>query len=276
MPELPEVETVVRDLRPRLVGAAIARVTTSREKLRRPWKKIWTSRVIGAKFEAIHRRGKWIIIDLDNDGRLLLHLGMTGQLTVVDAATPLTDHLHLRFDLNPKNRQLRFRDPRRFGSADWFASESELNAFLDDRLGPEPFDLNPAAFRTELTRTNRSLKALLLDQKVIAGVGNIYADETLYRLGLHPETRASDVPRNLVEKLRAMIPTVLREAIEKRGSTIRDYIGGSGLEGGFQNEFRVYGRDGEPCLKCKTAIETVRVAGRTSHFCPSCQKRVVK
>ena len=166
---------------------------------------------------------------------------------------------------------MRFRDPRRFGSADLFADEATLTAFLDARLGPEPFDLTADQFRAALARTTRPLKAVLLDQSVVAGVGNIYADEALHRAGLHPETRANAVSAASVERLRLAVVAVLTHAITERGSTIRDYIGGSGLKGGFQDEFRVYGRTGSACLACAAAIVMLRVAGRSSHFCPACQ-----
>jgi formamidopyrimidine-DNA glycosylase len=271
MPELPEVETVVRDLRPLLVGARVAAVTVGRRKLRRPWRKAWAGQLRGATVEGVRRRGKWIIVDLDAGRRLLIHLGMTGQLTVNPAAAPVPDHLHFVFELGDGARQLRYRDPRRFGSVELLADEAAVQAALGGKLGPEPFDLVAADFRSAIRGTNRTVKAILLDQAVVAGVGNIYADEALFRAGLHPERRGKAVTDAEADRLREAIAAVMRHAIERRGSTIRDYVGGSGLRGGFQDEFRVYGRDGEPCPTCRTAIAVVRVAGRSSHHCPSCQ-----
>ncbi|OWK43127.1 bifunctional DNA-formamidopyrimidine glycosylase/DNA-(apurinic or apyrimidinic site) lyase [Fimbriiglobus ruber] len=275
MPELPEVETVVRDLRPLLVGKRLRAVRTGKQSLRRPWQAAWTRPLTGATVAAVRRRGKWILIDLDGKAsspRLLIHLGMTGQLTVAAASVPQPDHLHLWFDLDGGDQQLRFRDPRRFGSADVFPDETALEAFLAERLGPEPFDLDAAAFRASLRHTTRPIKAVLLDQTVVAGVGNIYADEALHRVGLHPETRAQTIGSARADALREAVTTVLLHAIENRGSSIRDYVDGEGQKGGFQHEFRVYGRGKEPCLTCATTIEVVRVAGRSSHFCPRCQK----
>ena len=228
MPELPEVETVVRDLRPLLVGRRLARVVAGVKPLRRPWQAAWDAPLTGAKVAGVTRRGKWIVVATERPGRLLIHLGMTGQLTVVPHRTPPPNHLHLAFPLDAGEAELRFRDPRRFGSADLFADEATLTAFLDARLGPEPFDLTAEQFRGSLARTSRPLKAVLLDQSVVAGVGNIYADEALHRAGLHPETRANVVSAASAERLRAAVVAVLTHAITERGSTIRDYIGGSG------------------------------------------------
>jgi formamidopyrimidine-DNA glycosylase len=270
MPELPEVETVVRDLRPLLVGRRIAAVRVSRRKLRRPWRKDWAARLVGSAVAAVRRRGKWIVLDLDSGPRLVVHLGMTGQLTVAPAADPVLDHTHLVFELEV-GCQLRFRDARRFGSAELFADEAAVQAFLSERLGPEPFDVDPAAFRDALRRTGRAVKAVLLDQTVVAGVGNIYADEALHRAGLHPQRRGRSLSTAEADRLREAVAAVIAAAIESRGSTIRDYVGGSGLRGGYQDEFRVYGRAGEACPACSAAIEVVRVAGRSSHYCPRCQ-----
>ena len=271
MPELPEVETVVRDLRPLLVGRTLTAVRVGANKLRRPWLPAWEADVVGARVAAVRRRAKWIIVDLDPRGScLLVHLGMTGQFTVAPSADPVADHTHLVFPLD-NGHDLRFRDIRRFGSVEWFPDPATVEAFLADRLGPEPFDLDPAAFRDAVRRSARPVKATLLDQTVAAGVGNIYADEALHRAGLHPERRGPTVTAAEADRLREAVAAVLTRAIESRGSTIRDYVGGSGLRGGFQNEFRVYGRTGQPCPGCTTAIAVVRVAGRSSHFCPRCQ-----
>lgn len=272
MPELPEVETVVRDVRPELVGRTVRAISVSRLSLRRPWQPAWTDRLIGLRFLAVRRRAKWILLDLDDSSRLVCHLGMTGQLTVEADSSPVKDHTHLNFQLD-NARQLRFRDVRRFGSVEWFADETAVLAFLGERLGPEPWELEPKEFADTVRRSGRSLKAILLDQSVAAGVGNIYADEALHRAGLHPEQTGQQTSTAQAERLCRAIVEVIDHAIALRGSTIRDYIGGSGLRGGFQDEFRVYGRDGQPCLKCQKVIEVVRVAGRSSHFCPACQSR---
>ena len=244
MPELPEVETVVRDLRPLLVGQTIAKVTVGPNKLRRAWDKKWTRRLLNQIVTAIRRRGKWIIVELDSGECLLVHLGMTGQFTIGESSAELLNHTHLVFDLRDGLKQLRFRDPRRFGSVDLFANVADVELFLNERLGPEPTDVESVYFRERLSKTARTLKAILLDQTVIAGVGNIYADEALHQSKIHPERRGNSLTKPAIERLRQAIVTVIEFAIECRGSTIRDYIGGSGLKGGFQNEFQAYGRTG--------------------------------
>src|SRR5262245_2916569 len=173
MPELPEVETVVRDLRPLLTDRAIRSVRRSRLKLRRPWKGAWDAAVRDARIEGVRRRGKWILVDLGGSPVLRVHLGMTGQFTVVCASQAKPDHVHLRFELDD-GVELRFRDPRRFGCAEWFADRVALATAMDRELGPEPFGLDAAYFRHSIRRTERNLKAILLDQTIVAGVGNIY------------------------------------------------------------------------------------------------------
>jgi formamidopyrimidine-DNA glycosylase len=273
VPELPEVETVVRDLRPLLAGARLTAVTRAgRKALRRPWSAGWSARLLGRRIEGVGRRGKWIILDVEGAGHLVVHLGMTGQLTVVGAAEPRVAHTHLVFGLEG-GRELRFRDIRRFGSATLLAGREALEAFFAARgLGPEPFDLPAAYWRQRLAATRRCLKAVLLDQGVVAGVGNIYADESLFRARLHPARPACDLDAAAADRLRRAVAAVLCRAIDRRGSSIRDYVGGSGLRGGFQEEFQVYGRTGEPCPRCGTPIACTRLAGRSSHFCPRCQK----
>ncbi|MBP3958553.1 bifunctional DNA-formamidopyrimidine glycosylase/DNA-(apurinic or apyrimidinic site) lyase [Gemmata sp. G18] len=273
MPELPEVETVVRDLRPLLVGRTITGVRQSKHKLRRPWKPAWNANATGARVEGVRRRGKWILIDLaprSPSPLLRVHLGMSGQFTVVPAIQTEPDHLHVVFALD-SGSELRLRDPRRFGSAEYFPDRAALEAEMHTDLGPEPFGLDADYFRGAVRGTARNLKAILLDQKIVAGVGNIYADEALFRAKLHPGRTGKSVTNAECDLLREAIEAVLSRAIESRGSTIRDYVGGSGLRGGFQNEFAVYGRTDGPCPVCGTAIACARFAGRASHYCPQCQ-----
>jgi formamidopyrimidine-DNA glycosylase len=272
VPELPEVETIVRDLRPLLVGRRFASVRrVSDLELRRPWDRAWPELLSGRRVEAVSRRGKWIVLHLDDGSFLVVHLGMTGQFTVVEAGAAIPDHLHLVFTLKD-GRQLRFRDSRRFGSATRFAGAAELEALFEENgLGPEPFDLDPQRWRSALKATTRAIKSVLLDQGVVAGVGNIYADEALFAARLHPGRKACSLTRAEADRLRAAIAEVLRGAIEKRGSSIRDYVGGSGLAGGYQDEFRAYGRKGSPCPRCGTPIAGVRLGGRAAHYCPTCQ-----
>ena len=292
MPELPEVETVVRDLRPLLVGRSFVKIEVGRKALRRKWSRKWEASLLQRRVHAIDRRGKWILIELPTSvgqalqpdcqagepdlqrresGWLLVHLGMTGQFTVVGADLPRGTHTHIVFTLDD-GRELRFRDVRRFGSVTFHPSRDKLDAvFVKNGLGPEPFDLDAATWQAALAASKRNLKAILLDQSVVAGVGNIYADESLFEAKLNPRTLGNTLTPKHAEALRRAIVKVLHRAIDRRGSSIRDYIGGSGLKGQMQEEFRVYGRTGEACARCRVAIERIVLAGRSTHFCPSCQ-----
>jgi len=271
VPELPEVETVVRDLRPALVGRIVRSAAAGPLALRVPWRGEWAALVAGATITAIRRRGKWILIDLQGGGALLGHLGMTGQLRVLRADEPAESHTHLSFTLDD-GHELRFRDIRRFGSFQYLAAASDLDTFIGERLGPEPWDLQPASWYRDLRSSRRPLKALLLDQAVVAGVGNIYADESLFAARLPPRQRGALTTRVQAERLRLAILATLDQAIAARGSTIRNYVGGSGLEGGFQHEHRVYARAGKACLVCGELIHMMRLAGRSTHWCPGCQR----
>jgi formamidopyrimidine-DNA glycosylase len=274
VPELPEVETIVRDLRPRLVGRVVGKPRVSRRPLRKRWVAAWGAQIHGRRIEAVQRRGKWIILVLDGDRFLVIHLGMTGQLTVTAAENEMADHTHLIFELDDGREQLRFRDIRRFGSATFYADRAALEAFFGESgLGPEPFGLDAEYWRDRLAATRRNLKAVLLDQRVVAGVGNIYADEALYEAKLHPALIADKLNGAQADRLREAVVTVLTRAIEKRGSSIRNYVGGSGLKGEYQREFRVYGQFEQPCQRCHKPIARSRLAGRSTHYCPSCQKK---
>jgi formamidopyrimidine-DNA glycosylase len=269
VPELPEVETVVRDLRPHLAGRRIVRVRAGDKPLRRAWSADWAAALAGRRVSAVRRRGKWILIDLDR-GLLVAHLGMTGRLTAGPADRPVEDHTHFVADLEDGG-QLRFRDVRRFGSIAYHSDAAEVEAILNGQLGPEPFDLAPADFRRALAATARPLKAALLDQRLVAGVGNIYADESLFEAKLPPGKLGRATTPGEADRLRKAIVKVLTRAIDRRGSSIRDYVGGSGGRGSYQHEFRVYGRTGEPCRRCGTPIARARLAGRSTHYCPNCQ-----
>ena len=271
MPELPEVETVVRDLRPLLADRLLANISKSGSKLRRPWKKEWGNQLEGKKILGLRRRGKWILMDISGDFCLIIHLGMTGQLCVFPRQEPLEDHTHLVFELGNGAYQLRFRDVRRFGSAELIPSAKVTDFFEKKHIGPEPFDVDPDYWHKAIKASKRNMKAILLDQQVVCGVGNIYADESLYAAGIHPARKGASLSHEESQKLIKCVEKVLKNAIEKRGSTIRDYIGGSRLKGGFQDEFMVYGRDEESCMKCNSKIHRQVLAGRSSHFCPKCQ-----
>jgi formamidopyrimidine-DNA glycosylase len=228
--------------------------------------------LIGRRIESVSRRGKWIVIHLEEERYFVVHLGMTGQLTVVSSERPRADHTHLWLDLDERSAQLRFRDVRRFGSASLFANRATLEEFFRrSSLGPEPFDIDRFYWREKVAQTRRCLKAVLLDQQVVAGVGNIYADESLFAAMLSPSQLGRQTAAREADRLRMAVVKVLRRAIDHRGSSIRDYIGGSEAKGRFQNEFCVYGRAGQPCVRCRAIIQRIRLAGRSTHFCPRCQ-----
>jgi formamidopyrimidine-DNA glycosylase len=271
MPELPEVETVARDLRPLLTGRSLVGLRRSRKPLRQAWDKSWEKKLLGRRVEAVHRRGKWLLLELDAGAFLMVHLGMTGRFTVVAPEAPVEPHTHLVFRLDNAH-ELRFRDARRFGSVSYFPDRPSWEAFLTTRLGPEPWDLKPAEFRAALKGTKRPVKAVLLDQTVVAGVGNIYADEACFAARIDPRRPGNALRPAEADRLLHAVRAVLDRAIESRGSSIRDYVGGSGQRGGFQDRFAVYGRTGEPCPRCGRPIESVRLGGRSTHYCPRCQK----
>jgi formamidopyrimidine-DNA glycosylase len=275
VPELPEVETVVRELRPRLVGRRVVSARAGKHALRKPWRPARAKALAGRRVESVTRRGKWIVVGLEGGPFLVVHLGMTGQLTTAPAGAPRAAHTHLVFGLDD-GTELRFRDVRRFGSATVFLGRDELDAsFAAAGLGPEPFGVDRAYWRRRLGETARPLKAVLLDQRVVAGVGNIYADESLFRARLHPARPGRDLDAAAADRLRRAVAEVLTRAIERRGSSLRDYVGGNGEPGGYQKEFLVYGRTGAPCPRCHAPIARTRLAGRLTHYCPRCQPAVV-
>jgi formamidopyrimidine-DNA glycosylase len=271
MPELPEVETVARDLRSLLVGRTLVGLARSRKALRQSWSKAWEAKLVGRRVEAVHRRGKWLLLELDGGAFLMVHLGMTGRFTVVPPEAEPERHTHLVFRLDNAH-ELRFRDARRFGSVTYFPDVASWEAFLATRLGPEPWDLTPADFRGVLNNTKRAVKAVLLDQTVIAGVGNIYADEACFAARIDPRRPGNALRPAEADRLLHAVWAVLDRAIEAKGSSIRDYVGGAGQPGGYQDQFQVYGRKGKPCPRCGGLIQTVRLAGRSTHFCPKCQR----
>lgn len=272
VPELPEVETVVRDLRPGVQGRRIISVTASSQRLRNPWSAAWGPCLVGRIIRTVHRRGKWILCELNGGSSLVFHLGMTGQLTIRSAAEPVSPHTHLTFGLSPGSMELRYVDIRRFGGARFFSDSRECERFFEQSgLGPEPFNLDRHYWAGCLRRTDRCLKAVLLDQRVVAGVGNIYADESLFEAGLYPGRPGSSCTPEEAQRLARSLATVLKRAIRRRGASIRNYVGGFGLRGKYQTEFRVYQRSGEPCWRCQAPIAAIRLAGRSTHYCPRCQ-----
>lgn len=278
MPELPEVETVVRTVRPSLVGARIAAVTSSGHALRLGRAldlRALETLAVGARVRAVRRRGKYILIDLEREtargGGLLVHLGMSGSLRVQAARVPRVPHTHVVWTLDDGARELRYIDPRRFG---FVAALADLEGAPElAHLGPDPLlDLNPTALSVALARSRAPLKAFLLDQRHLAGLGNIYVCEALFHARLHPETPAREAQR-AAPALATAIQHVLTLGIENRGTTLRDFVDAHGGSGGNQRALVVYGREGEPCVTCARPIRRVVQAGRSTFFCGHCQKR---
>jgi formamidopyrimidine-DNA glycosylase len=274
LPELPEVETVVSDLRPHLSGRTITDVQVSNPAIvRHPNPTAFAAALRGRLIESLGRRGKYILFRLDEDELLIVHLGMTGQLRLIDPAEPRPAHTHAVFALDG-DRELRYRDVRRFGRL-LLGRESELVALGRlPRLGPEPIEDAFTARDLYLRLRGRTapVKALLLDQKVVAGVGNIYADESCFLARVRPDRPGGGLSRPAVTRLHRSLRDSLLAGIANRGSSVNDYVDAWGRQGRQQEELRVYGRAGRPCPACGRPLESVRIAGRTTVFCRRCQR----
>jgi len=273
MPELPEVETIVADLRPHLVGRTIVDCELRFPSIvRHPEPETFIDSITGLRIEAVGRRGKFIFIALGEGRLLVVHLGMTGQLRLVDAATEIPNHTHAIFDLDD-GKQLRYRDPRRFGRLLLGTQDELLISGTLPKLGPEPIDptFDAEALFERFRRRRAPVKAVLLDQSTVAGVGNIYADESLHRARLRPDRIAGSLSRKSVRRLHESLRDSLEVAIRNRGSSVDTYRDAWGDMGSQQEELLVYGRAGEPCLTCGRPLSIVRIAGRSTVFCRRCQ-----
>ena len=278
MPELPEVETIVRELRREIKGARIAGLKVRKAGVFVPSRGLSKRSLEGKRVLELRRRGKYIIIDLSGGVSLVVHLRMTGRLLVCSGRPPTSDlrlpydkHSHCIFSLD-KKRTLIFNDFRRFGRI-LLMKTSELDAYFAQRLGPEPFDLKPKGLLAMARGKKTVIKAFLLDQKKLAGVGNIYADEALYRAKIHPARKLDTISDVELKRIHAAVIRVLKEAIKGQGTTVADFRRSGGQTGLFQNKLRVYGHAGEKCPRCKSTIKKTRLAGRGTHYCPKCQPR---
>ena len=299
MPELPEVETIARGLAKRVTGDVIESVWLGQKK--EPLKSSASAiakTLEHSRIAAVRRMGKHIVFDLDQDpvapsaaapsrkskrtasrgqanpgkdalasstAQWIVHLGMTGRLQVCEPEAEVAKHTHAILKLS-SGRELRFVDPRRFGRL----SVAQAGNF--DAAGVEPLEIDLDRFIALFRGRKTPIKSALLNQKLLRGVGNIYADESLFRAGLRPRRRASTITREQLAILLGTIREVLKEAIALGGSSISDYVNSDGEEGFFQLQHRVYGRESEPCLVCKTAVKRIVISGRSSHYCPKCQK----
>ena len=261
MPELPEVETIRRRLEPLLSGRKIVRVEINDPRLTRPVPaNELAAGLSGERIEVLDRRGKYLLVRLESGLTLVIHLRMTGSLRHRRAGAEQVAHERARLELDDGS-ELAYRDVRRFGT--WhLLTPDALEEYLDARVGPE-----------RLAGRRAPLKAALLDQRTLAGLGNIYVDEALWRAKLHPTRPAASLGKPALVRLYDAIRKTLEIGIARQGSTLRDYALPDGESGSMQAEFRVYGREGEPCERCGTAISKTRIAGRGTWFCPRCQRR---
>ena len=288
MPELPEVETVRRGLAPAMEGARFAKVEARRRDLRWPLQKDFAKRLEGKTVEGLGRRAKYLLADLSSGDVLVMHLGMSGSFRVGQDAKPgvyyherskSTAHDHVVFHMS-NGAIVTFNDPRRFGSMKLVARSKLDSEPLLRSLGPEPLgnEFNAAMLARACTAKKTSLKVALSDQRVVAGLGNIYVCEALFRARLSPRRQASTIvdrdgkPNARAVALVDAIKAVLQDAIAAGGSSLRDHRRTDGALGDFQHNFRVYDREGEPCPKCKGKIKRIVQTGRSTFYCPSCQK----
>jgi len=269
MPELPEVETTRRGIEPHLLGQTIRGAVVRQPRLRWPVPDL-AGLLTGASVEAVERRGKYLLLRFAH-GTLIIHLGMSGSLRVLPAGSPPRPHDHI--DLLFGRHCLRLHDPRRFGAVLWTTGDPLEHPRLRD-LGPEPLsDRFDGAYLHAISRQRRiAIKSLLMDGKVVVGVGNIYASEALFRAGIHPQRTSHRVSRARLDRLASAVKAVLRYAIRRGGTTLRDFLNESGEPGYFAQELAVYGRAGEPCRVCGSTIKTRRIGQRASAFCPVCQR----
>jgi formamidopyrimidine-DNA glycosylase len=273
MPELPEVETVRRGLERRVLGRTIVRVEVREARLRTPLAAATLKRqLVGRRIEALDRRAKYLLLHLSDAHVLVFHLGMTGRLSVEPAVAPLRPHTHVRLGLEPPD-ELRFADVRRFGML-FVVRRDRLDRhprFL--HLGPEPLGpgFTPEYLAERARRVRKPIKNFLMDASVVVGVGNIYATEALHRAAVHPNTPAGKLRPSRIERLHTAVREVLGEALHAGGTTLNDFADVDGAEGEFQVNLQVYGRAGEPCLRCGRTIRRSVQAGRSTFYCPGCQ-----
>ncbi len=274
MPELPEVETVCRGLESPLVGHQLTKVIQRRPDLRWPLPENFAERLQGRTVKRLYRRAKFILADLDDDYVWMTHLGMSGRMFIHEESAPVLgkhDHIVIETD---GGHTIIFQDHRRFGMMDLVIGKNLKNHRLLSGLGPEPLgnSFNGVTLSNALRGRRTPIKSALLNQKVVAGLGNIYVCEALFHSGISPRRLATSIPGRRAERLAPAIRDVLTKAIAKGGSTLRDYVQASGELGYFQHEFSVYGREGQPCASCAKPVSRLVQAGRSTFFCSNCQR----
>jgi len=273
MPELPEVATVRNGLKKLITGKKITSVRVLWTNIiKDPSVSEFKQKIAGQKIEDIHRRGKFLLFILSDDV-VISHLRMEGKYRLEGPGVPLSKHTHVIFELDTKE-ELRYLDVRKFGKMSLVEKEKlSSHPSLKD-LGPEPTEesLETAHLVEAFKKTGRPVKACLLDQKIVAGIGNIYADEILYDAYVHPEKKGNELNSKEIKRLRDSIVSIMNKAVEMGGTTIRTYANAFGAQGSFQSHLRVYGKTGESCHRCHHTIQKIKVAQRGTHFCPECQK----
>jgi len=270
MPELPEVETVRRGIAPHLIGQTVTEVIVRQPRLRWPVPTDLAATLPGQMIRRVERRAKYLLLRTDA-GTALFHLGMTGRLRILPAATPLQKHDHVDV-LLADGHCLRFNDSRRFGAVLWTVAPPEQHPLLQS-LGPEPFAAAFSGAYLQQRAQGRTVaaKALIMDNHIVVGVGNIYANEALFAAEISPLRPAGQITLAECERLAAMIREILAEAIRQGGTTVRDFVGGEGEPGYFQQALQVYGRRGLPCAGCGAPIQHCRIGQRATYYCPHCQ-----
>jgi formamidopyrimidine-DNA glycosylase len=269
MPELPEVETIIRDLREDIVGktvTAVSYITRSVWRQKPPAVKVF----LGSRIVGLNRKGKNILIYFSNGQVLIIHLKMTGRLTYENWDAPLKKHTHFLMDFD--SGQLRFNDIRRFGYLDTVREDKLAGIDYLAAQGPDALEISRDNFIKLVKSKKRIIKPLLMDQSMIAGMGNIYTDETLFLAGIHPKRVSSGLSRDRIGRLYDAMLKILKKAIAARGSSVDNYVDARGEKGSFQDQHFVYGRTGEPCKKCGRLIKRISLGGRSTHFCTHCQK----
>ena len=269
MPELPEVETIVNGLQKQIVGKKIVRVRIILPKIVRGDAEDFITLVSGTTIQKVCRRGKMLVVDLAEGKSILIHLKLSGQLVFSSSDAPVIKHTHLILELSD-GYQLRYLDVRQFGYL--CLTDASMVQELTPS-GADPLEISGDEFKGLIQSRKTRLKSLLLDQSFLAGIGNIYADEILHKVGIHPLQHSHTLNEIQITRLYQAMQEILRQAIEQRGSSISDYVDSSGQKGDYQRYHQVYQRQGQPCLTCHEKIVRVKIGGRSSHFCPNCQKK---
>ncbi len=272
MPELPEVETIARSLRPLIWGKAVDGIELIYRPLLRARSEAALDDYLGKRVRRIGRRGKLLIMEFEGGRSLVFHLKMTGQFLWVRSGEPRDKHTRLVFNFRGEDRELRFRDVRKFGFV--LCRPIDGNGLCREiaSLGPEPLKIGLSEFQGLVSKRKGRIKSLLLNQSFLAGIGNIYADELLFRAAIHPRSEASALSGRDVRQIWEAMRIVLAAAIAAKGTTLRDYTDAEGRVGDFQFAHKVYGREGEGCRTCGTAIRRIVIGGRSTFFCPRCQR----